>query len=92
MFWISEHINGARVQRGLMWTCCPVFSAIMAVVLVFSQDMGPANRAACTDVAAADFKNQTILIGKRVFAFNDGIALNYDVPGSSTPDWKAAWN
>ncbi len=75
---------------------CYMLAAALAVTTVSSQanqaTIHPARvlEAPCDDVATIDFKNLRISLGRRIFAFQNGVALNHDMPDASgPPDWKA---
>ena len=70
--------------------CCLIFALSFALTNAFAR--GNDTTILCQDVTKLDFKNLTISRANRIFAFNDGIALNYDTPEtdrSAPPDWEA---
>ncbi len=70
--------------------CCLILSLSFALMIDFARDDEPVT--SCHDVTRLDFKNLTISRGKRIFAFKDGVAHNYEIPEiekSGPPDWNA---
>jgi hypothetical protein len=67
--------------------------AIIEIVLSLAVATSAAGQnrpvADCSDLSTLDFKNLTVTVTGRTFAFHYGKATNSDSPGDEKPDWEA---
>ncbi len=66
----------------------------MSAVRPIRSSAKPTPTVRCDDVTKLDFRNLIVRTAQRTFTFQNGIAVNYDVPPDqdaehSQPDWKA---